>query len=61
MPFNRIKWFVGAWVVVMASLAAMAWIVDGPQNSWRFFGMFAVIFTAYPLAVLLITRGVESK
>jgi len=53
--------FFGAWAVGMATLAGMAWILDGHPTSWRFFGYMAVAFTGVPIVVYLVSAGLRTK
>lgn len=56
-------WFLAAWAFAMAGFYALAWVFDTPTGTpvsiWRFFSMYAVMFTFGPLVVLCIGKGMR--
>lgn len=61
---KRAAWFIAAWAFLMCGLFSAAWILDvptGQMNSWRFFGLYAVMFTCLPLIAVCVINGTEQK
>lgn len=59
---KRTAFFLAAWVFAMCALFGMAWVFDvraGDMTSWRFFSMYAVLFTFGPLVAVCLIRGMD--
>lgn len=59
---KRSMFFLAAWVFAMCALFGMAWVFDvraGDMTSWRFFSMYAVLFTFGPLVAVCLFRGLD--
>lgn len=59
---KRAAWFIAAWALVMCALVCLSMIFDTPSSglsSWRFFSLYAVIFTFGPLVWACLCKGFD--